>query len=243
LTSEAVADRSPAHFERHSQHILDRVRVRSGSPSHLRTHAAIGREANLSRGAVSAEQACRDLLRQIIPETERLATSQFLHPGLRRPERRGHDLIEPAPYDTWHHGLQRLGEITSHRRAGMKGDHMLHNAALRIMHYMHSMIHRSMQTTDIIEAVNVTLRSTRTRQSALAAFCRVTQGHISKVLARQVTLSAGMEQDLAAWLATVNGSPSVAGSEMEQAVERLRGAPEEKRMHILHILSSLSALI
>lgn len=100
-----------------------------------------------------------------------------------------------------------------------------------------------MQSTDIIDVVNAALRSARIRQAELAAFCRVTQGHVSKVLARQAPLSNRMEAGLADWLLTVNRPAASVGPELERAMERLRDAPEEKRMHILHILSNLSELI
>jgi hypothetical protein len=100
-----------------------------------------------------------------------------------------------------------------------------------------------MQSTDIIDAVNTALRSTRIRQAELAAFCRVTQGHVSKVLTRQTSLSNRMKADLADWLLGIEAPAASAGSELDRAIERLLDAPEEKRMHILHILSSLSELI
>ena len=100
-----------------------------------------------------------------------------------------------------------------------------------------------MQSTDIIDAVNTVLRSTRTRQRELAAFCRVTQGHLSKVLSRKVQPSARLEADLVDWLAKAKSAEVQAGSELEEAMRRLRDAPEEHRMHILHILTNLSALV
>jgi transcriptional regulator with XRE-family HTH domain len=100
-----------------------------------------------------------------------------------------------------------------------------------------------MQSTDIIDAVNTVLRSTRTRQRELAAFCGVTQGHVSKVLSRKVPPSSGLETDLADWLVKANSAAAPAGLELEEAMRRLRNAPEEHRMHILHILTNLSELV
>jgi poly(3-hydroxyalkanoate) synthetase len=100
-----------------------------------------------------------------------------------------------------------------------------------------------MQSTDIIDAVNAVLRSTRTRQRELAAFCRVTQGHVSKVLSRKAQPSAGLQADLEDWLTKAKHAEAPAGSELEEAMRRLRDAPEEHQLHILHILTNLSALV
>ena len=101
-----------------------------------------------------------------------------------------------------------------------------------------------MQSTDIIDAVNDVLRRTRTRQRELAAFCRVTQGHVSKVLSRKVSPSSRLEADLADWMVKVNSEVlAPASSDLEEVVRRLRNAPGEHRMHIMHILTSLSALV
>lgn len=132
--------------------------------------------------------------------------------------------------------LQRVGAV-------VEGDDVLHKLSRRIMHYIHYVKHRSMQSTDIIDTVNAVLRSTRTRQRELAEFCRVTQGHVSKVLSRKVPPSAGLEADLADWLVKADSTATASGSELEEAMSRLRNAPEEHRMHILHILTNLSALV
>jgi transcriptional regulator with XRE-family HTH domain len=100
-----------------------------------------------------------------------------------------------------------------------------------------------MQSTNIIDAVNAVLRGTRIRQRELADFCRVTQGHVSKVLSRKVPPSPRLEADLKDWLVKVNGTGAPASSDLEEAMSRLRNAPDDQRMHILHILTNLSALV
>lgn len=98
-------------------------------------------------------------------------------------------------------------------------------------------------TAELISRVRLLVATRRIRQQALAEFCGYSQAHISKVLSGKAALSGPLAARFEAWLRNNEPAEAPTSEEIEALVTGFAAASPDRRVHILHILKGLSALV
>lgn len=99
-----------------------------------------------------------------------------------------------------------------------------------------------MPRENLIAEINSHLMRSGQTQVDLAQACRLSQGHLSKVLAGKVRLAPKTEMALRTWLSKADQAATCSEDELRRAIERLASASESRRMHILQLLHIVERL-